>query len=164
VGLIRLGKIDQAEKTLQGWPADALFHCRLAEALAEHGEAEKAIGHYHEALSLEPQFADVLNNLAWLLATWHEPKFRNGTEAIKLAEQVVNLAKQTAYVGTLAAAYAEAGQFPKAIETVEKARAMAVSAGQTELATWNQKLLELYRSGQPYHEIDPSKKTARAPN
>ena len=55
-------------------------------------------------------------------------------------------------LGTLAAAYAEAGRFPEAVNTAQKASELAVAAGQKEVAATNNKLLELYRSGQPYRE------------
>jgi hypothetical protein len=55
-------------------------------------------------------------------------------------------------VGTLAAAYAEAGRFPEAVSTAEKARALALAAGLTEVAQRNKELLEIYRAGRPYHE------------
>ena len=53
------------------------------------------------------------NNLAWSLATNPQANNRNGTLAVKLAEEACNETqfKQTTMVGTLAAAYAETGQF-----------------------------------------------------
>ena len=59
--------------------------------------------------------------------------------------------KQTIFVGTLAAAYAEAGRFDEAIATTEKACALA-AAGEQGLLKKNQELLELYRKHEPYHE------------
>jgi hypothetical protein len=56
------------------------------------------------------------------------------------------------FVGTLAAAYAEAGRFPEAVTTAEKAEQLATSAGLKKVAEKNQQLLELYRTGKPYHE------------
>jgi len=155
-GLIGLGKFEEAEQALQGRPKDAGWHSDLAEALMQHGELEKAIAHYREAIRLKPDYAVALNNLAWLLATTWDARLRDGGEAVRLAEQAVRLGNETPFVGTLAAAYAEAGQFPKAIETVEKARAMAIFKGQTDLSDWYRKMLELYRSGRPYHENAPT--------
>jgi hypothetical protein len=56
-------------------------------------------------------------------------------------------------VGTLAAAYAEAGRFDDAIATAEKACALASQPGQQDLLKKNRELLELYRKHQPYHEV-----------
>jgi hypothetical protein len=55
-------------------------------------------------------------------------------------------------VGTLAAAYAEAGRFDDAISTAQKACALASASGERDLLERNQKLLALYRAHQPYHE------------
>jgi hypothetical protein len=55
-------------------------------------------------------------------------------------------------IGTLAAAYAEAGRFDEAIATAQKARALAAASGEKALADKNQRLLELYQAHQPYHE------------
>jgi hypothetical protein len=56
-------------------------------------------------------------------------------------------------MGTLAAAYAEAGRFDEAMATAQKACALAEKSGDQELLKRNQELLELYRARQPYHEI-----------
>jgi len=58
----------------------------------------------------------------------------------------------TIFVGTLAAAYAEAGRFDDAITTAQQACALATAAGEQDLLEKNQKLLKLYRAHQPYHE------------
>jgi hypothetical protein len=55
-------------------------------------------------------------------------------------------------LGTLAAAYAEAGRFKEAIEKGELARALAQAAGLQELAERNRRLVELYRAGKPCRE------------
>jgi hypothetical protein len=52
----------------------------------------------------------------------------------------------------LAAAYAEAGRFPDAVISAEKAQALALAAGQAAIAQRNQELLALYRAGRAYHE------------
>ena len=56
------------------------------------------------------------------------------------------------FIGTLAAAYAEAGRFPEAVTTAEKAERLATTAGLTAVAAKNRQLLELYRAGKPYRE------------
>ena len=55
-------------------------------------------------------------------------------------------------VGTLGAAYAEAGRFDEALATAQKACALAAAQGKDELLKTNQRLMELYRQRQPYHE------------
>ena len=55
-------------------------------------------------------------------------------------------------VGTLAAAYAEAGRFDDAVATAQKACGLASESGQLELLKKNQELLELYRQRHPYRD------------
>jgi hypothetical protein len=63
--------------------------------------------------------------------------------------------KVTACIGTLAAAYAEAGRFEDAVATAQKACDLAIQNNETNLLQKNQELLELYRSYKPYHEALP---------
>jgi protein O-mannosyl-transferase len=95
-----------------------------------------------------------LNNLAWIMATCPEANLRDGAEAVRLAQQACELTgfRRTLMVGTLAAAYAEAGQFVEAVTTAQKACALAAESGDEALVSKNQKLLQLYRAGRPYHE------------
>ena len=119
-------------------------------------KAGEAIAHYREALKLKPGALMTLNNLAWVLATHPEADLRNGAEAVQLAEQACEHTsyKQTVFVGTLAAAYAEAGQFEKAVETAQKACDLALSLGQTNLLTKNRQLLRQFKNREPYREGD----------
>jgi hypothetical protein len=95
-----------------------------------------------------------MNNLAWILATVADEKLRNGTEAVELAVRASSGSQEapTMFIGTLAAAYAEAGQFEKAVETAQKACDLASARGEPELLKRNQELLELFRKRQPYRE------------
>jgi len=79
---------------------------------------------------------------------------RDGAEAVRLARQAgaLTLRKSPLALGTLAAAYAEAGRFSDAVRTAEEARDLAIADGQPQLAERNRILLELYRAGRPYHE------------
>ncbi|MSU59234.1 MAG: hypothetical protein EXS35_13885 [Pedosphaera sp.] len=95
-----------------------------------------------------------LNNLAWLLASHSDAKLRDGAEAVRLATRAAELTgrKQPVVLGTLAAAFAETGQFKQAIETAEAARNLAAVAGQTEVVESNERLLKLYRAGKAAHQ------------
>jgi hypothetical protein len=95
-----------------------------------------------------------LNDLAWLLATRPQAEDRDGVRAVGFAERACELTqyRQTIMVGTLAAAYAEAGRFAEAVTTAERALTLATQAGDQALLAKNQQLLELYRTRRPYHE------------
>lgn len=91
---------------------------------------------------------------AWALATDSQAAGRNGPLAVKLAEDACQRThyQESFMVGTLAAAYAEAGRFEDAISTAQQACALAAKNGDTNLLQRNQELLALYQNHQPYHK------------
>jgi Flp pilus assembly protein TadD len=124
---------------------------QLGAALAAQGKLAEAAGQYREALRVQPDQPEVLNNLAWLLATAKDDRLRNGPEAVRLAQRACELTqyRQPLLVGTLAAAYAEEGRFEAARSAAQKAITLAEAAGQSELAARNRELLHLYEAGKP---------------
>ncbi|MCU0782908.1 MAG: tetratricopeptide repeat protein [Verrucomicrobia bacterium] len=138
-------------------------HSRLALTLVALGRYQEAISSYREALRLGPNLLGPLNNLAWLLATNPDPTLRDGPEAVRLAEHACKLTQRrtAVLVGTLAAAYAEVGRFDDAVAAGEKARELALAAGQDALAEKNKNLVELYRARQPYREPPAVSKTGK---
>jgi len=130
----------------------------IAGILCQRGDFAGALARYRQALQIAPNLAEALNNLAWLLATCPEASLRDGPEAVRLAERACQLTEyhRTAMVGTLAAAYAEAGRFPEAVTHAEMACALAAQAGDQALLARNQQLLELYRNGGAYREPMPA--------
>jgi len=134
---------------------DADTHLKLASLFYQTGNARSAVEQLHLALALQPDQVDALNNLAWILATGSDATVRNGTEAVQHAERACQLTdyKQSALISTLAAAYAEAGRFPEAVATAERAVKMQTASGETGMADINNQLLIQYRSGKPYHAI-----------
>jgi Tfp pilus assembly protein PilF len=140
-------------ETLKSQPT-AEAHARIAALRTTQGKFQDAIEHYLAALRLKPDSPDTLNNLAWLLATCPDGHIRDGAQAIEQAGHACTLTdfKQAIFVGTLAAAYAEAGRFDDAIATAQKACILATESGDQDLLKRNQELLVLYRAHQPYHE------------
>jgi Flp pilus assembly protein TadD len=152
------------ELTLYGTPG---YISTLAVAYAEAGRFDDAISTAEKACEVASESSDKtllkqnqeflaisLNNLAWTLATSKETNIRNGERAVQLAEHACELTHYsvTLLVGTLAAAYAEAGRFDDAIAMAQKACALASESGEQDLLKRNQDLLALYLKHQPYHE------------
>jgi len=146
---------------IQAQPAEA--EAEVAGKLAGRGDFAGAAARYRRALQIDPYLVEALNNLAWLLATCPEASLRNGGEAVQLAEQACALTqnRRTIMVGTLAAAYAEAGRFSDAVATAQKACDRASIFKEDEVLARNRELLELYRAGRAYHEKseNPQSKT-----
>src|SRR5439155_21631783 len=94
-------------------PGNPTAHNNLAITCKKLGRTAEAIAHYRDAIRLKPDFLEALNNLAWTLAANPDPQFRNGAEAIQLATRACELTRyeHPLPLATLAAAYAEAGQF-----------------------------------------------------
>jgi tetratricopeptide (TPR) repeat protein len=128
----------------------------LAAAFAGAHQVDKELAAYQRALKVNPDQVVALNNLAFVLATTPDASLRNGAEAVRLASHACDLTgyKQTVFVGTLAAAYAEAGQFDKAVPTAQQACALAKDHGEAELLKKNQDLLALYHQGKPFHKSE----------
>ena len=152
---LKRGKFDEAITSLReavrldGSLADARMQLGRAFSLRETGQT---VAQYREMLLRSPDEVPVLNNLALILATYPEASLRNGPEAIALALHACELTsnKETACLITLGAAYAEAGQFEKAVETGQKASDLAASLGQMNLFELNQALLRGYKNHEPY--------------
>ncbi|MCJ7778011.1 MAG: tetratricopeptide repeat protein, partial [Sedimentisphaerales bacterium] len=126
----------------------------LGRAYANLGKDNLAITNLVKSVELDANSADSLNNLAWVLATTEDAKLQNPTDAVKCAERACELAEpnKPAFLDTLAAAYAAAGNFPEAVKTAERAIELAEDANEKNLAKEIQKRLGLYKSDQPYHE------------
>ena len=142
------------DSILETDPKDIIAHLGLATVLPHSGEEQGAIQHLETALHIDPDSTEALNNLAWTLATCPDANFRDGARAVQLAERACALTeyRQTIFVGTLAAAYAEAGRFDEAMAAAQKAVTLAEKNHEPELRQKNADLLELYRAHRPYHE------------
>jgi 4-amino-4-deoxy-L-arabinose transferase-like glycosyltransferase len=137
------------DKTIPPINPEAMKQIQIASQLEADGRFEETIQHYRKALDVDSNNPIALNNLAWILATARPPELRNGEEAVQLATRAVGLTdyRQPVFIGTLAAAYAETGQFPEAVGTACIAEALALVTGQKEIAAKNAELLILYSSG-----------------
>ncbi|MHC4459173.1 MAG: hypothetical protein ACYS0I_19195, partial [Planctomycetota bacterium] len=103
-----------------------------------------------QTLHLSPDRPEPANQLAWILATHRQTKYRNPAEAVRLAELACRKTNynNAEFLNTLAAAYASAGRNMEAIKTAEKALRLARSKGQQNLAAEIQRRLQMYKHGQ----------------
>jgi tetratricopeptide (TPR) repeat protein len=123
---------------------------------------------FQKALEIRPDFADAQNslgNVAWLLATSPEASLRNGPKALALARQLDRLfgGNNPVRLDTLAAAYAESGQFPEAVAAAQRALALARSQNNAALADTLRQHIKLLQAGSPLRSAPPTE-AAPGPN
>ena len=92
--------------------------------------------------------------LAWLLATSQDASLRNGLKAVELAKQADQLVggTNTLVLRTLAAAYAENGEFANAIRTARSGMQLARIHGEDSLTIDLDRQIALYQLGMPYRD------------
>jgi tetratricopeptide (TPR) repeat protein len=129
-------------------PRSAIAHTNRGTSYMGLKQYQKAKSDFDRAVELAPKMTDAINGLAWFLATCPDGAFRNGNAAKDKAELVCETTdwKEWTYVDTLAAAYAESGDYENAVKTATKACELAGEKHRAEC----QARLELYRSQQPY--------------
>jgi Flp pilus assembly protein TadD len=152
VGALEL-QVEHLSQASRLRPQDATIAAELALALTQLGRYPQAAAQTRAALALAPQSVGLLNNLAWILATAPQDATRNGAEAVRLAQQAVQLSdhQDPNTLDTLAVAYAEAGQFDQAIATAEAALRL-IPDPQHPAAEQIRQRIALFRSGRPYRE------------
>lgn len=116
------------------------------------GRPGKAIERYVEGLrhgSFHPQIAI---RLAWMLATSPDPGLRNGRQAVALAEHLctIEMFREPESLDVLAAAYAEYGDFDRALAAAARAESLAEAEGDTSLASAIAARIARYADGRPY--------------
>ena len=148
------GAIEEWRTTLSLHPNDPGTNASLGNALVQKGLLREAANHYEIALQSEPDAPLPLNNLAWLMSAGPDDSLRNGARAVELARKLNRISKQNNpfFIRTLAAAYAEAGQFDLAIETAQGASELANAQSQHALAIQIQEETDLYRQHLPFRD------------
>jgi tetratricopeptide (TPR) repeat protein/tRNA A-37 threonylcarbamoyl transferase component Bud32 len=113
---------------------------------------DKALKDFDEAIRLDPKWAFPFSRKAWLLAVCPDAKVRDGKRAVDAATTACKLKdwKEADYLDTLAAAYAENGEFASAVKWEEKALEDNDFANNYGHAA--RKRLQLYKDHKPYRE------------
>jgi Flp pilus assembly protein TadD len=126
----------------------------FGRVLLRLGDCPNGLRHLQAAVQLAPDSPSALNELAWLLATGPDAALRNGPKAAQLAERgcAVTSRRDPILLGTLAAAYAEAGRFPEAINAAREALSLARTTGDEATVVRTENLLGLFQSGRPFHQ------------
>jgi len=159
--LLRQGNTNEAvthlTEVLRLRPSSAEAHNNLGVALEKKGKLDRAIHHYRQALRIRPDYPQPMNAIAHILINHPNPKKRNITNAIQLAERAAKLTRyqNPVILDTLAAAYAAQGRFDRAINTAQTALDLCADQKSDELANQIRNRLLLYRQAKPYHQPQP---------
>lgn len=139
-------------------PADALAWYQLGWIRFRQGRSREALACAERALDLEPgsKPMQALHDAAqaWILATHPAPQARNGARALELAMRANQWAgaQEPAYLETLAAAYAENGDFAEAAAAAGQAADLAAADDEPEQARQIRARLAGYQARQPFRD------------
>jgi tetratricopeptide (TPR) repeat protein len=124
----------------------------LASAYEALGRNTEALAHWRKAQAIDSDRVSPMIGAAWLLATARDASLRNGAEAVRLAESARDAEPDNPEVlDTLAAAYAEEGQFARASATAERALELAKAKANHPLIVDLRARQALYAKQRPFH-------------
>jgi Flp pilus assembly protein TadD len=156
--LLQKGQWDEAfvhfQKALEIQPDFAEACYNLGFLSLRKGQSDKAIVYFQKGLKLQPNNVEAHKYLAWILAACPDASVRNGAQAVGLAQQAEQLSggKDPAIITILAAAYAEAGRFPDALTTAQKALALATTQTNTAVVNALRVQIKCYQAGSPFRD------------
>src|SRR3984893_3334103 len=130
--LLKKGSASEAivhwQKSLELQPENVETRDQLGAVLAQQGRLREAMAEWKKSLEYNPDDGNALNNLAWMLAAAPEASLRDGAKAVQFAQRALQLSgKRSAMIfRTLAAAYAENGRFPDAVDAAKGGLRLAI--------------------------------------
>jgi tetratricopeptide (TPR) repeat protein len=129
-------------------------HAQLRQLLLSLAKEPNGLQRLQDVAANAPDSPRMLDELAWLLATYPDPKSRDGAEAVRLAERACALTERRIPVllDTLGAAYAETGDFPRAISAIEEALNGAHSSGDGDAVKLSENILVSLHENLPYRQ------------
>ncbi len=114
------------------------------------GDYQKMLDDYQKCWKIEENNGMIANNLAWIKATCPVAEFRDGEEAVRLSTIACkdDMFRSAGSIDTLAAAYAEAGDWENAVKWQKRAVLLAFPADTEAMRS----RVELYEKKQPFRE------------
>ena len=140
--------VDDFTAAIKLAPKSATAHNNRGYNLQMLGEYEKALADFEQAIKLAPKYSLAHQNKAWLLAACDEEEFRDGKAAVEAATTACKLTeyKDMGAVTALAAAFAEVGEFEKAIGWQEK----VIESTPEDQQPPERETLEQYQASRPF--------------
>jgi tetratricopeptide (TPR) repeat protein/cell division septation protein DedD len=130
--------------------AKALYNRGFARD--RQGDHAGALEDYIQALKVNPDYIEVFNNIAWILATSQDERLRDGQRSVALAEKALAHTTEVNFLGTLAAAYAEAGRYDEAVAMENRLVSILAARGTVRDLRPHVERLSLYEEGRPYRD------------
>jgi tetratricopeptide (TPR) repeat protein len=125
------------------------------ERLPKMKQYAETVRDFEEALRLTPSIDWLHRDYGFFRATCSESNYRDGKKAVELAKKAIELAGKDAdweYHAALAAAYAEASQFDKAV--AEQTKALEDKSLDREDRDKMEQRLKLYGEEKPYRDVE----------
>jgi len=155
--LLRLKRKDEAlrdaDMAVSLSPEDAVAYLSRARLHAARREFSQARSDFDRMLEhIRKGQSTAVNDAAWFFATCQEAAFRDGKKAVELATKACEMRqwKDASAIDTLAAAFAEIGDFDQAVKRQSEALELYKEPG--DVRTGMQKRLALYQQHHPYRE------------
>jgi protein O-mannosyl-transferase len=158
--LLQKGNVSDAlihyQKLLELQPDNIEVHNIVGTVLVQQHHIRDGVEEWEKVLAIQPENGNAMSNLAWVFATSPDESVRDGVKAVELAREAVRISDRRIPLlfRTLAAAYAETGEFSKAIQTAQEGIQLANNQGNPGLATELQGNISLYQEQRPLR--DPS--------
>jgi tetratricopeptide (TPR) repeat protein len=145
------GAVEDYNKAIELDPLSVQTYRLRAGLHADRGEYADAIADYNRAVRLNPNDQALINDRAWMLATCPDATYRNGEQAVADATRACELGQWDVFnrLGTLAASYAEKGDFESAVKWQREC--LKLSPQRYRQAQMSR--LRLYEAGKPYREV-----------
>ena len=142
--------IDEFSKVIRQEPKNWLAKYSRADTYLNVGKHKEAIADYEAALEINQEYDNLLNNLAWVLSTSPVDDVRDGKRAVELALKACEVSnyEKPHILSTLAAAYAESGDFKNAVKWANK----AVEIGREDIQEQLEHELKSYSKKKPWRE------------
>ncbi len=146
--------VEQLTEAIRLKPIYSQAEFYLGLALLQVHQIRPGLEHLDAAENIRPDWPDPINTRAWVMATSVDDEVRNGPEAVRLAQRAVKLTsgEQPLALNTLAAAYAETGDFENAITAANQAVEAARRLGQTNLISRIEQVMDSCKARHPFRE------------
>jgi len=139
-------------RALEITPDEAAIYDNRGTAWKKKSDYKRALADYTKALEIDPNLVISYNNLAWLLATCPDSKYRNGAKALEAAQKAAKAKTDASSLDTLAAANAEMGNFGDAVKIMERIISYLKEQGEKENLSVFTDHLNSYKARKPWRE------------